>query len=219
MTQHNPVALQPGDHRFTLDGPVGLLEGISHGIHGSNKVAIICHPHPLHEGTMHNKVVHMLGRAFNNQAISSIRFNYRGVGHSEGTFGESVGETEDLITVIDWLFKVQPQSQLILAGFSFGAYIAAAGASKRPCEQLFSVCPAVLNQPFDILTDIRCPWVVIQSTEDEVVPPESVYAWFERHQQKVSTPMILLKEIASHFFHGKLVPLRSLVEAEVQKRS
>ncbi|MBS0286202.1 MAG: alpha/beta hydrolase [Proteobacteria bacterium] len=203
-----------GETNFLIDGPAGHLELLTLSAKNQAKgVAIICHPHPQHQGTMHNKVVHTLSRAFFHKDVHSVRFNYRGVGKSEGEFADSKGEIEDLFAVIAWCQKVLPSSKLWLAGFSFGAYIAANGAIKYPCEQLFSIAPAVTNQPFESLPVLGCPWVIIQPEEDEVIDPKAVYAWTEKQAQ--IEPQLSLHKIpqSSHFFHGKLVILRNLVEA------
>lgn len=202
-----------GEHAFFIEGPQGQLEMLTlSASHFTSSVAIICHPHPLHQGTMHNKVVHTLARAFHNRGYHTVRFNYRGVGKSEGSFGNSHGEVEDLMAVIKWVKEVVPHVNFSLAGFSFGSYIAARGASKTACRQLYSVAPAVGNQSFDMLPIINCPWIVIQGERDEVIAPSVVYDWYEQavaihpHMQLFKFPNV------SHFFHGQLIALRSLVE-------
>lgn len=208
---HLPDSFQIGEHAFTIDGPSGLLEGIYFAQTQPKGAAIICHPHPLHEGTMHNKVVHMVSRAFNQQGITTIRFNYRGVGKSEGFYGDSDGEIEDLLSIFAWLDQIMPKTHLYLAGFSFGAFIAASAAVKINCKQLFTICPAVTNQRYDLLGNITCPWVVIQSTQDEVIPPEQVYQWFENRRKIQPNGMMLIQVDASHFFHGKLTALKDII--------
>lgn len=215
VKMHNPKALLLGENKFTLNGPAGILEGLSLGVENAKGVAIVCHPHPLHEGSMHNKVVYTLCRAFNAKKLSTVRFNYRGVGQSEGTFGNSEGEAQDLMAVIDWVNSIVPDAKIWLAGFSFGAFIAAVGATQHRCQQLFSVSPAVHHQPFDKVEKVQCPWVVIQSTEDEVVPPEAVYQWFDEQTEKHYQPMSLIKVEGSHFYHGKLTVLKAIIEKEL----
>ena len=110
------------DKTFLLPGPAGKLEVMttwarkSHGY-----VAIICHPHPLQEGTMHNKVVTTLAKTFAQLGVATVRFNYRGVGESEGSYGNMQGEIEDLLAVKAWLRKCLDETLFILAGFSFGS--------------------------------------------------------------------------------------------------
>lgn len=175
-------------------------------------VGIICHPHPLHEGTMHNKVVYTLSRALQAKGLHTVRFNFRGVGKSEGQYGNSTGEVADLMAVLAWVDQVLPQSKIWLGGFSFGAYIAAKGATQHPCQQLFTVAPSVENQPYDQLATVSCPWNIIQGEEDEVVPPEAVYAWVESHKESQPNLSLIRMPKASHFFHGELINLRAIVE-------
>lgn len=209
---HHPLEFPQGEKHLSIDGPAGIIEAITCSVEAPIGIGIVCHPHPLQEGTMHNKVVHIVSRAFNNKGLATIRFNYRGVGKSQGSFGDSIGEVEDLLAVIAWANLVMPNTKIWLAGFSFGAYIAALAATLYPCVQLFSVAPAVHHQPYDDLPALECPWVVIQGQQDEVVAPEDVYTWFNKQKAKMQFPMSLLKLEASHFFHGKLVTLRDLVE-------
>lgn len=207
----NPDDFPEKEAHFLIDGEAGHLELLTTSPENpSNGVAVICHPHPLHQGTMTNKVVHTLSRAFHNQGLHTVRFNFRGVGKSEGTFGHSIGEVADLMSVLNWVDTVLHKPKVWLAGFSFGAYIAAMGATKHPCCQLYSIAPAVNHQPYDELLPITCPWVVIQGEKDEVIAPELVYNWYE----KTNKPNMQLFKLpdTSHFFHGNLIVLRDLVE-------
>lgn len=198
---------------FLITGPAGQLEMLtSPATSPTRSVAIICHPHPLHQGTMHNKVVHTLARAFQRQGYYTVRFNYRGVGKSAGKFADPQGEIADLLAVMEWVATAMPNSELSLAGFSFGAYIAANGATHCACRQLFSVAPAVTNQPFDTLPTITCPWTVLQGEEDEVIAPELVYAWFKSAAQRHPLMQLITFPATSHFFHGELIRLRTVVE-------
>ncbi|MGE3318114.1 MAG: alpha/beta hydrolase [Candidatus Berkiella sp.] len=207
----NPDHFPDNESHFLIDGEVGHLELLTTSPENqSNGVAVICHPHPLHQGTMTNKVVHTLSRAFHNKHLHTVRFNFRGVGKSEGTFGNSIGEIADLLSVLQWVNRILGKPNVWLAGFSFGAYIAAMGAAKQGCKQLFSIAPAVNHQPYAELPSIDCPWTIIQGEQDEVIAPELVYEWYQR-VQKPNMQLIKLPE-TSHFFHGKLVILRNLVE-------
>lgn len=173
-----------------------------------NTLAIIAHPHPLYGGTMNNKVVHTVARAVCDLGVIAVRFNFRGVGLSEGEYDHGIGETQDLLAVADWCKEHYPGKALWLAGFSFGSYVAARSAQFLLPKQLLSIGPPVERFDFDVLHDIFCPWLVIQGDEDEVVNPGKVYEWVERHKPK---PDLIKLEGAGHFFHRRLLDLRQLI--------
>lgn len=171
-----------------------------------NTTVVICHPHPLYGGTMHNKVIYTLARAFHQMGLRTVRFNYRGVGESQGEYGEGKGETEDLLTVLNWVKEVRPDDSIWLAGFSFGGYIAARGSSLWPIKQLILIAPSVRHFQFDF--PIESPLLLIQGDKDEVVPPEAVFKWAESLPDK---PRVICMHEAGHFFHGRLTELRNLL--------
>ncbi|MCS5710741.1 alpha/beta family hydrolase [Candidatus Berkiella aquae] len=207
----NPQTFPDKEAHFLIDGPAGQLEVLTTLPETQPMgVGVICHPHPLHQGTMNNKVVHTLSKAFAKKDLATVRFNYRGVGQSEGTFGNSIGEVADLMAVLQWVDKVLDKPTLWLAGFSFGAYIAAMGATQHACQQLYSIAPAVNHQPYDELPAITCPWVIIQGEQDEVISPQVVYDWYAHHAQP-NMQLFKMPE-TSHFFHGHLITLRETVE-------
>lgn len=174
-------------------------------------VAIICHPHPLYGGTMNNKVVTTLARAFNSVGLSSIRFNFRGVGQSEGEYTGGKGETADVITIAQWASQHFPGYDLWLAGFSFGSYVACLATAQLPqTKRLITIAPPVRGFTFDHWPAISCPWLVVQGEKDEVISPDAVYAWAEHFNPQ---PQLVKIADASHFFHGKLGELRRIVEA------
>jgi uncharacterized protein len=171
---------------------------------------IVCHPHPLYGGNMQNKVVTTLAKTFQQVGINTLRFNFRGVGKSEGHYDDGNGELQDLFAVIDWLQERKGPQSLWLAGFSFGAYIAAKAATQLPLKQLVIVAPPIQHFPVKELPPITCPWVVVQGEKDEVVPYAQVLAWANNQTPK---PHILIFPEAGHFFHGQLSELRArLVE-------
>lgn len=194
---------------FLLSGPAGDLEVTAtpagDKVHQPPTVAIICHPHPLHGGTMNNKVVTTLARTFRELGLATVRFNFRGVGKSAGQFGDGVGEVEDLLAVVDWVKKTCPGYELWLAGFSFGGYIAARVATQIPVTQLVTVAPQVSRFTAGVFPSIQVPWVLVQGEEDEVVSPAEVFAWVETLDPK---PILIRMPGAGHFFHGKLLELR-----------
>ncbi len=190
-----------------IQGPAGNLETvIEHPAQRSgNTIAIICHPHPLYEGTMTNKVVTTLVRACQQLGLIAIRFNFRGIGKSEGHYDHANGEQDDLKTVIAWAKKTFPDSKLWLAGFSFGSYIATKVASEINIEQLITVAPPVNHFDFNSLPTLNCPWLVVQGEMDEVVPPHEVFEWLKTRSEKFQ---IIRMPDTGHFFHGKLIELR-----------
>ena len=194
---------------FLLPGPSGVLEVLVTPVEGSQDVAVICHPHPLFSGTMHNKVVTTLARTFKDVGMSTVRFNFRGVGKSEGVFDKGVGELDDLFAVMEWVKRVCPERVISLAGFSFGSYVAAKGAIKIPVKQLICVAPPVINFAMGNLPAITCPWVVVQGDQDDVVAPEAVFEWVEKSVHK---PVLIRLDGAGHFFHGRLLELRERLE-------
>jgi alpha/beta superfamily hydrolase len=197
--------------RFLLQGPAGNLEVLATPIEHPtvNRIAVICHPHPLHGGTMNNKVVSTIARTCKDLNMPTVRFNFRGVGQSEGSFADGIGEVEDLLAVIQWVKEVMPTAELWLAGFSFGGYIAARLATQIPVQQLITIAPQAsrfTSQPFPPIT---IPWVLVQGEQDEVVSPEEVFAWIETLNPK---PTVIRMPGAGHFFHGQLLELRRLLE-------
>lgn len=199
---------------FLIPGPVGDLEVLlsppSSNEGKPRATAVLCHPHPLYGGTMHNKVITTLSKVFAQLGMQTIRFNFRGVEQSAGSFAQGVGEQEDLLAVINWVKQGASNIPLWLAGFSFGAYISILTAAKISVNGLVSIAPPVNRFPFQESLVITCPWVVIQGEQDEVVPAQDVLAWIDRLAIK---PQLILFPNATHFFHGHLTELKdTLIE-------
>lgn len=193
--------------KITIPGAVGLLEAIVENPFVSPKklLGIVCHPHPLYEGTMYNKVVTTVVRAFQRLEIVPLRFNFRGVGKSEGEYGNVVGELDDLRAVINWAKEHFPEYKLILAGFSFGSYIATKVATEVKPVALITIAPPVHHNDFAALPPIDFPWAVVQGAADEVVPSEQVFSWVAGLAKK---PVLFSMPGVGHFFHGQLIELR-----------
>lgn len=160
---------------------------------------------------MGNKVVHTVGRAWRELGIPSVRFNFRGVGHSAGEYGDGIGETDDLLAVYDWVKQQWPDVEILLAGFSFGSFVAYRGSSLRPVRHLVTLAPPVHHYPYTDTAEPSCPWMVIQGEADEVVPPQEVYDWLETLQTQ---PRVERLPDVGHFFHGHLIKLRELLVDE-----
>jgi len=197
--------------RQSLSGPAGNLEAVvEQGSDTPSFVAIVCHPHPLFGGTMDNKVVTRLSRLARDQGAVVVRFNFRGVGESQGAYSDGIGETEDLLALHSWLTPTWPVLPLWLAGFSFGSFVAARGAEilkayGMPARELLLLAPWVHHYPFAYLEPICCPVTVVQGDDDEVVPAEQVFRWAE------ATPLapdLIRFPDCGDFFHGKLVELK-----------
>lgn len=194
-----------------ISGPAGRLEALTAWPReGEAKaVAIICHPNPQEQGTMHNKVVTTLAKAFTDLGLATVRFNYRGVGKSEGEYADTIGEREDLRAVLAWVQAQLPGLAFWLAGFSFGAYISAAIAGEVSPAQLVSIAPPVNRRDFGGFSDIRCPWMVVQGDQDEVVPVGAVNAFVSASAVDIDYHVM---SGVGHFFHGNLIELRELLK-------
>lgn len=189
-----------------IPGPAGPIEAALADPGPSRRgIAVIAHPHPLYGGTMDNKVVTTLARAFEGEGLAAVRFNFRGVGQSAGVFDEGEGETEDAVAVARWALATLGSSPLWLAGFSFGAAIQARAAERLHPARLVLVAPAV--------TRVATPSVpedtlVIHGERDDVVPLSDVMNW-----ARPQTLPVLVIPGGEHFFHGRLPLLRRLVAA------
>jgi uncharacterized protein len=199
--------------RQTVAGQAGAIEcAIDAPAAGSHGVAVVCHPHPQHGGTMDNKVVQTLARAFVQLGWRSVRFNFRGIGESAGQWDEGVGEVEDALAVIAST-RAAGQS-LILAGFSFGAFVASQAALRladdAKAQRMVLVGPSTQKQQ---MANVPPDTVVIHGETDDVVPLESTLAW----ARPQSLPVIVFPGVG-HFFHGQLGLLKSVVVRELQPR-
>jgi uncharacterized protein len=201
--------------RVTLAGPVGSLETVAEepdGIAGDT-YAVVCHPHPLHGGTLDNKVVTTLARALQGAGIPTLRFNFRGVGASTGTFDGGAGETEDAAAVASYGAVRWPGRRLVLAGFSFGAYVALRLALERETARLITVAPPVGRFDFSGFSAPKCPWLIVQGDADDVVDPGKVFAWAAALTPK---PAVVVAHGVGHFFHGHLMELRDAVSDAIR---
>jgi alpha/beta superfamily hydrolase len=199
--------------QFIFKGPVGNIEVWVKPCENAAKTAIICHPHPLFGGTMTNKVVTTLAKALHELGLNTVRFNFRGVGKTEGVHDEGRGEAEDVLAIARWVYDVRPKDNLWLAGFSFGGYVAARAASQLPAEQLISIAPQV-SRFFDApIGEISCPWLIVQGEKDDVVSPLAVYEWIKTLNPE---PTLIRLPDAGHFFHGQLGVLQKVLVQSLQ---
>ena len=213
--------LSRDSQRFLIDGAAGKIEAVLHSPatdgHFADRgmVAVACHPHPLYEGSMDNKVVTTLARCYRDLGIAAARFNFRGVGASEGEHDHARGEVDDLIAVADWLRRRYHARRVLLAGFSFGSAVAAAASFRVPdTAHLVLVAPPVDRYEYDRDSAFNCPLCVIMGDRDELVDAVGVYRWIDH----LSTPAELIRmPEATHFFHGHMVSMRSELTATLTR--
>ena len=192
--------------RLSVPGPAGALECVvdspADALRG---VAVICHPHPQHGGTLDNKVVQTLARSFLQIGYRTVRFNFRGVGASQGAWDVGCGEVDDALSVVAELRM--PDLPLVLAGFSFGGYVAAQTASVLPAgvaaTRLVLVGPSTQVQQLPV---VAADTLVIHGEQDDVVPLAATLAW----ARPQSLPVVVIPG-GGHFFHGQLSLLKSIV--------
>ncbi len=202
---------------FHLDGPVGPLEVAVDPPKGEAAlqpiVAIVCHPLSTEGGTMHNKVVTMAATTLRELGITTVRFNFRSVGESAGSFDHGNGEQDDLKAVAAWVRAQRPEARLWLVGFSFGSFVSLKAAGELQPEVLVSIAPPAGRWDF---SGIAPPpqWLVIQGEQDEIVDPQAVYDWLDG----IGLPHDLVRmPDTSHFFHRKLIDLRGAITHGVKR--
>jgi alpha/beta superfamily hydrolase len=221
------VLKPPRAERLAIEGPAGELQAlVETPVTEAGEpltvpaFAVVCHPHPLFGGTMDNKVVYTVARAFEQLGAPATRFNFRGVAASAGTYDEGRGESEDALAVIAWGRQRWPHVPLWLAGFSFGGAVALRIAEQADPQRLVLVAPGITRlerADFDAARAAQpaCPWLIVQGDADEVVPAQAVLAWAaERHPRPgVPHPEVRVLPGASHFFHGRIGELREALLA------
>jgi uncharacterized protein len=193
--------------RLTVPGSAGPIEVVRNvpgpAVRG---IALVCHPHPLQGGTLDNKVVQTLAKTFFGLGYVAVRFNFRGVGQSAGTFDEGNGETDDALVVLaDARARFGDSLAVALAGFSFGSYVQTRVAEQVAPERLVLVAPAVKRFA---VRSVAAETIVIHGDEDDVVPLADVLAW-ARPQE---LPIVVFPG-CGHFFHGRLAQLSRIVAA------
>ncbi len=215
---HNP-SFPTQSTALTLAGPAGPLDVAvdlpDADIVRQPVIAVICHPLSTEGGSMHNKVVTMAGRALRELGITVVRFNFRSVGGSAGSFDNGEGEQADLAAVAGWVRAQCPDDALWLAGFSFGAYVSLRASEALQPAALISIAPPAGRRPWDF-SSLQPParWLVVQGDADEIVDPQAVYAWLEALEQQ---PQLVRMPDTSHFFHRKLIDLRGAIQHEVRR--
>ncbi|MGF1562603.1 MAG: alpha/beta hydrolase [Geminicoccaceae bacterium] len=204
-----------------FNGPDGRLEGrYVHGRGANPPMAMILHPHPLQGGTMNNKVVYSLFQLYSKRGFSVLRFNFRGVGRSQGTFDQGQGELRDAAAAMDWMQAHNPNSSgCWIAGFSFGAWIAMQLLMRRPEVEGF-VCAALPANMYDFSFLAPCPssGLIVHGEHDEIVPIEPVAKLAQKlqHQRGIVIEHAIVPD-ADHFFSNHLEAFQVTVGAYLDK--
>jgi alpha/beta superfamily hydrolase len=200
----------PSVEKVLIEGPAGAIEAMIERPPAARGgiVAVCCHPHPLYGGTMQNKVVHTLARACQDQRVTTVRFNFRGVGASAGAHDDGEGESADAAVIADHARAATGASRLWSLGFSFGGFVAYRLATLRDTAALVTVAPPVQRFDFTRLPVPRCPWFVAQGDADELVDHERVIAWT---RTLAPAPEVRILPGAEHFLHGRLTELRTVL--------
>jgi len=197
-----------------INGPEGRLEGrYTHGAEPDAPIALFLHPHPQHGGTMNNRVVYTLYNTFAARGFSCLRFNFRGVGRSQGIFAKGEGELSDAASALDWLQSYNENAkQCWIAGFSFGAWIGMQLLMRRPeITSFISIAPPANIYDFTFLAPCPSSGLVIHGSEDTIVPPESVTKLVQKiNSQKTITVTEKILEGANHFFANQLDEIAEL---------
>jgi alpha/beta superfamily hydrolase len=203
-------------------GPAGRIEGRYHPARQKNApIGIVLHPHPQFGGTMNHQIVYQLYYAFVHRNFAALRFNFRGVGRSQGGFDHGIGELSDAASALDWAQSVNPEARSCwIAGFSFGAWIGMQLLMRRPeIEGFISIAPPANLYDFSFLAPCPSSGLIIHGDKDAVVPHRDVTTLVEK--LKTQKGIVIEQKVvpgANHFFDGKIEPLMSSVSAYLDKR-
>lgn len=194
-----------------LDGPAGRLEALLEEPDGSEPsgVALVCHPHPLHGGTMHNKVVYRLAKGLRRSGHTVLRFNFRGVNLSAGSHDNGVGEVEDARVGLEYLLDRYASLAFTLAGFSFGSRVALKLAAEHSnCSRVLAAGFPAHYPDLDFVRSISVPRFFIHSTHDLICDPAAAHSFYESLNGPKAFHWV---KATDHFFAGSLVELEELV--------
>ena len=204
-----------------INGPEGRLEGRYHHSKEENApIALILHPHPQHGGNMNNKIVYTMFQTFRQLGFCVLRINFRGVGRSQGSFDEGLGELSDAASVLDWMQTHNPNARSCwIAGFSFGAWIGMQVLMRRPEIQGFiSISPPANKYDFAFLAPCPSSGLIIQGDKDDIVPEHDTAGLVKKlQQQKHITIDYQIIKSADHFFEGHLETIAKSVGIYVSK--
>ncbi len=190
--------------RFFIDGPAGRLEAaVTPSDQAPRGIALVAHPHPLFGGTMDNKVVQTLAKTFARLGLTAFRVNFRGAGESAGEFDEGIGETADMLALAAHARREAGDLPVLLAGFSFGAFVQTRVRRELDAARLVLVAPAVKR--FDVGA-VPPDTLVVHGEQDEVVPLADALDW----ARPQGLPLVVVPGVG-HFFHGQLPLLARIV--------
>ena len=202
-----------------IEGPVGMIEAVYHAgldsgaLFGQGYVAVVCHPHPLYAGTMDNKVVTTAVRSYCELGVPTVRFNFRGVGATEGEHDAGRGEGDDLEAVAAWALQQAAADKLLLCGFSFGSMVALQRHDRMAeTRHLALLAPPTERFPERPPTTFEWPLALVVAEADEVVDAPATLRWQETIRSEHD---LIVLEGASHFFHGRLTELRERLQSSV----
>lgn len=200
-----------------LDGPAGRLEALLNGgAENATHAAVVCHPHPLFGGTMHNKVVFQAAKALHRRGIPVLRFNFRGAGQSEGEHNKGRGEREDVRVALDFLAAEFPERPILLAGFSFGSWVGlAVGCGDERVSDLIGLGIPVNSVSLSYLRECRKPKLFVQGGSDQFGSQQNVNELFDALPEPKK---LVIVEGADHFFTGKLDQMTAAIGAWLDER-
>jgi alpha/beta superfamily hydrolase len=204
-----------------FNGPEGRLEGRYHQSKGATPpIALMLHPHPQHGGTMNNRVTYQLFHIFVNRGFSVLRFNFRGVGRSQGRYDDGQGELSDAAAALDWLQANNPDApQCWVGGYSFGAWIGMQLLMRRPeITGFISVSPPANFYDFAFLAPCPTSGLIVQGDQDEIATEPAVAALANRlaHQRHIQVDYKVIRG-ATHFFHDKMEEMSKAIESYLTK--
>ncbi len=209
-------------HSLFLEGPAGRLEALlwTSSLPEPSLAAVVCHPHPLFGGTMHNKAVFQVARALHRLGLPVLRFNFRGAGMSEGKHDHGRGEAEDVRAALDFLTKEFPGRSLVLAGFSFGAWVGLrVGCGDGRVAELVGLGLPVGDADFSYLRECPKPKLFIQGERDQFGPRMKLEALVaELIATNPGQTKLVLVPAADHFFTGKLAEVSATLDAWMRER-
>jgi alpha/beta superfamily hydrolase len=205
-----------------ISGNAGRIEGIYHSAEREDApMALVLHPHPMHGGTMNNKVVYNLHHCFVRHGFSTLRINFRGAGRSEGKFDDGIGELTDAATALNWLQLQNPMSNMIwVAGFSFGSWIAMQLLMRRPEINYFiAVSPPVGKYDFSFLSPCPISGLILQGDQDSIISEEKVTSLAQKlAKQKNAKIDYTVVRGADHFYRTKMDELTDLSDNYVAEK-